>query len=162
MHRVLRSRSAGWYAALAAAAGVWLLAASPSWLSVGAGYGVREAFSLVCHQLADRSPHVHGAQWALCFRCTGLLSGLVLGLASGPGLGSAFTRLADAWGRGRLLILMGLPTTMDWLLDVTGLWANTPLSRLTTGALLGLGAGWLLATTLVSQTSSSLSTHPAI
>lgn len=151
-----------WLVALSAALGVWLLAASPSVLSPGLGYGVRQAFALVCHQLADRSPHVHGVQWALCFRCTGILSGLVLGLATGPWLASAFGRVADAWGAGRVLLLMGLPTAIDWLLGVSGLWVNTPLSRLLTGALFGLGAGWLLADALLSRRTPSLSTHPLL
>ena len=161
MHRVQTAVSAPWLVALGAALGVWLLAASPSWLGPGLGYGVREAFALVCHQLADRSPHVHGAQWALCFRCTGILSGLVLGLATGPRLGATISRAAQAWGAGRVLLLMGLPTALDWLLGATGVWANTPLSRLATGALLGLGAGWILADALLRQPSSSFSTHPA-
>jgi len=150
-----------WLVALGATVGLWALAASPSWLGPGLGYGVREAFALVCHQLADRSPHVHGAQWALCFRCTGILSGLVLALASGPWIGSTFVRVSTSWGAARLLLLMGLPTAFDWLLGATGLWANTPFSRLATGALLGLGAGWLLADALVRPSPSSLSTQPA-
>lgn len=162
MLRGLSSVSLAWLAAFGAALGVLALAASPSVLGPGAGFAVREAFSLVCHQLADRSPHVHGAQWALCFRCTGILGGLVLGLASGPWLGAAFSRSADAWGAGRILLLMGLPTALDWLLSVAGLWINTPLSRLATGALFGLGAGWLLADALLTRPSSSLSTNPAL
>lgn len=161
MPRVQSVVPIGWVAALSAALGVALLAASPSVLGPGAGYSVREAFSLVCHQLADRSPHVHGAQWALCFRCTGILGGLVLGLASGPWFGRGFVRVADAWGAGRVLLLMGLPTALDWLLGATGLWINTPLSRLATGVLFGLGAGWLLASALWSRRPPSLSIHPA-
>lgn len=149
-----------WLVALAATLGLGLLAASPSWLSAGAGYGVREAFSLVCHQLADRSPHIHGAQWALCFRCTGLLGGLVLGLASGPWVAPAFQHLSEKITPARLLLLMGLPTLLDWALGVSGLVANTPLSRLSTGALLGLGAGWLLTNALLTPSIPSLSTHP--
>jgi uncharacterized membrane protein len=160
MHRVQIANPVPWLVALGATIGVWLLAASPSWLSVGAGYGVREAFSLVCHQFADRSPHVHGAQWALCFRCTGILSGLVLGLASGPWLGSVFARITSARGAGHSMILMGLPTAIDWLLGASGLWANTPLSRLLTGVLFGLGAGWLLAEALLARHASSLTTQP--
>ncbi|MEO0559721.1 MAG: DUF2085 domain-containing protein [Bacteroidota bacterium] len=160
MHRVLPSVSVPWLFALGATVGLFALAASPSWLSPGLGYVVREAFALVCHQLPDRSPHMHGAQWALCFRWTGILGGIVLGLATGPWCRAGVSRAVKAMGAARLLLLMALPTTLDWLLGATGLWANTPLSRLTTGALLGLGAGWLLAGLLLRSTSSP-STQPA-
>jgi len=31
-----------------------------------------------CHQLPARSPHVWGAQWPLCWRCTGIAAGTLL------------------------------------------------------------------------------------
>ena len=158
MQRRHRSLTASWLLALGATAGLWALAASPSWLGPGAGLVIRDGFSLLCHQLADRSPHIGGAQWGLCFRCTGILGGVALGLASGPFASSGFARAADAWGGGRILIAFGVPTVVDWILGATGILANTPASRLATGALFGLAAGWLLAVALlrVSPTSVSL------
>ena len=160
MHRRHRSLSAPWLLALGATAGVWALAASPSWLSPGAGLAVRDGFSILCHQLADRSPHLHGAQWGLCFRCTGMVGGVALGLASGPFVSSWFARAADAWGGGRLLLAFGVPMFVDWLLGATGLWANTPVSRLATGAVFGMAAGWLLAEALLRPSSPVSLTQP--
>ena len=50
------------------------------------------------------------------------------------------------WKHSRLIIPLALvPTSLDWLLGVLGVWPNTPLSRLATGGLLGLVAGYYLA-----------------
>ena len=50
------------------------------------------------------------------------------------------------WKHSRSIILLALvPTSLDWLLGVLGVWPNTPLSRLATGGLLGLVAGYYLA-----------------
>lgn len=37
-------------------------------------------FSRICHQLPDRSWHIHGAQLALCIRCTAISFGFLAGL----------------------------------------------------------------------------------
>ncbi len=53
---------------------------------------------------------------------------------------------ADDWKYSRNIIPLALvPTSLDWLLGVLGVWPNTPLSRLATGGLLGLVAGYYLA-----------------
>ena len=36
---------------------------------------------LVCHQLPERSPHLFGLQFPLCWRCTGIMIGTVIFLA---------------------------------------------------------------------------------
>ncbi len=57
-------------------------------------------------------------------------------------------RGADAWLQrhaARLLLLSLVPATVDWLLGVTGLWANTPLSQALTGGVFGAVAGLYLA-----------------
>ena len=150
-----------WFAALGAVLAVGGLAASPSVLSAGAGSAVRDAFSMLCHQIPSRSPHVHGAQWALCFRCVGIVGGLALGLASALLARDAIEALLARWGAGRTLVALALPAAIDWGLGVSGLWLNTPLSRVATGAVLGLGAGWLLADALLSSPSPSSHLTPS-
>ena len=157
MHRRHRTHSAPWLLALSATAGVWALAAAPSALGPAAGQAIRDGFSGLCHQLADRSPHLHGAQWALCYRCVGIVGGVALGLASGPFASAWFARAAEAWGGGRILLAFGVPMLLDWLLGATGVWANTPVSRLATGALFGLAAGWLLAEALLRTSTPPVS-----
>ena len=98
------------------------------------------AFDPLCHQIAARSPHLHGVQLAVCHRCFGVY----LGLASGP---LAMLILGRWNGVGtRLLIALSLvPLSVDWGLDVAGLWNNTPCSRMVTGAVFGLMAGILVS-----------------
>lgn len=135
----------GWAVASALACGVVALAAAPPWLGFEGGAAVRHAFAGVCHQMPDRSPHVHGVSLALCHRCLGVVAGLALGVLVGPLLPSGlFGRLAGA----RPLLVLGVaavPTSVDWLLGVAGVWANTGASRLASGALFGVAAGLLIA-----------------
>ena len=60
------------------------------------------------------------------------------------------------------LVLLGalIPTTLDWLLGVLGLWHNTPVSRMATGGLLGLIAGYYLARALTQVFSPKRSAPP--
>ena len=144
----------GWAAASALAVGVVALAASPAGLGFEGGAVVREAFAPFCHQIAERSPHAGGVPFALCHRCTGIVAGLALGLIAGP-LAPVLGRLA---ARPPLLVLAlaALPTTADWLLGATGVWANTSASRLVTGAFFGVAAGLLLAVAFCATVPSSL------
>lgn len=84
---------------------------------------------------------------ALCHRCTGLVLGLGLGL-----LGYPLARrpsLSGSRRRARLLGALALaPLVVDWALGAAGLWTNTPLSRVLTGALFGAYAGLVLAEAL--------------
>ena len=97
------------------------------------------AFRPVCHQFPARSPHVDGVQIAICDRCTGIYSGLLLG-------GLAMTGWRHLGGRalrqGRLVLLGALvPLGVDWMAPVLALWTNTPLTRAVTGTLFGAAAG---------------------
>ena len=44
-----------------------------------------------------------------------------------------------------VVIVAAVPAGIDWLGDILGIWTNTPLSRVITGAILGFVAGVLLA-----------------
>lgn len=131
-------------AALVGLAGV--VSAAP--LLGGVGEGVRFAFSHVCHQIPERSLWVGGGPVALCHRCFGVLGGLVVAVAAGPLMpGLRRTRNVRA---GRWLTLALVPGAIDWLLGAMGVWANTPASRLATGALFGAVAGLVLAESLLA------------
>ena len=108
-------------------------------LARAAGYNglaqtLYSGFSPICHQLPDRSFHLHGFPFAVCARCTGLYFGLAAGFTAYPLLRSLrrFDTPARSW-----LFLALLPVTVDFLLGYTGTWDNTHTSRALTGGLLG-------------------------
>ena len=93
-----------------------------------------QTFSHVCHQMPERSFYIEGQPYAVCARCTGLYVGLAFGALLYP-LARSLRRRdtpARAW-----LIVAAAPTIIDFALNFFGLWSNTHLSRLMTGALLG-------------------------
>ncbi|WP_243421366.1 DUF2085 domain-containing protein [Pseudoflavonifractor phocaeensis] len=82
-----------------------------------------------CHQLPDRSFHIHGCQFPLCARCTGICAGYVLTVLLTPFFQLPWT-LA-----GTFCTIMFL----DWLLQYTQLKKSTNLRRFVTGTLCGYG-----------------------
>jgi uncharacterized membrane protein len=138
-------RWGAWGVAVAAALAVPALAALPPFVP-GALRGVlMAAFDPLCHQLRERSFAVGGIPFALCHRCYGVALGLALGVLLAPGV---LRRRPGASADGRpgllLLALAALPMGADWGLDVLGVWANGPASRMATGLAFGLVAGGLL------------------
>jgi uncharacterized membrane protein len=98
-------------------------------------------FSFLCHQISARSFYFHDAPLAVCARCFGVYFGLALGVLIYP----FFRRLNDLEPLPRIwLLLAPLPTTIDFLLDVFGIWENTHLSRFSTALILGLGCTFFL------------------
>lgn len=149
----------GWAVASALAVGVAALAASPAVLGADAGTLVHGAFAPFCHQMPARSLHAYGVPFALCHRCFGVVAGLALGVVAGPLLGARLGGLAAQ----PPLVVLGLaafPTSLDWLLGATGVWANTGASRLTTGALFGVAAGLLLAAAFCAPRPASTFASP--
>ena len=148
----------GWAVAVLLAMGVVALAASPPFLGFQAGAVVVDGFSAFCHQMASRSPHLHGVPFALCHRCTGVIAGITLGLLAGPFVPRILARL-EALPPLVVLAAAALPTSADWFLGATGVWANTGASRLGTGALFGAAAGLLIAAAFCSPRSHP---HPTV
>ena len=107
--------------------------------SVAAAQAVYFAFHAVCHQIPERSFYVGEFPLAVCARCTGLYAGAAAGVLLYP-LARGLTR-TDAPARGWLLAA-ALPTTVDLLLGVTGLWENTHLSRFLTALPAGAAAAF--------------------
>lgn len=96
----------------------------------------------VCHQMPERAFWLAGHPLAVCARCSGIYAGFAAAVLLYPLLLPFIARLRPAGGmpRREWLILALAPTTIDFTLGITGLWANTHLSRSLTGAWLG---AWL-------------------
>lgn len=156
-----RPISLGWTVALAGAGVLALLAVAPAVLPDGPAALVRLAFAPLCHQIPDRSPHLHGEAFALCHRCWGILVGFVAGIGVAPVAPPGLVRRLDARGL-PALALAGVPTALDWLAGATGVWANTPVSRMATGVLFGLVAGLLVGSALQRPAASVSSLHPTL
>jgi uncharacterized membrane protein len=97
--------------------------------------------SVICHQRPERSFSTSGVQWPVCARCSGLyiaapfgaLLALVAGRAAGDG---TRTRL--------LLVLLGLPTLITFLIEAAGIAHVGNLGRALAAGPLGAAIGWLL------------------
>ena len=80
-----------------------------------------------CHQLPDRSFFLHGYQFPLCARCTGVVLGHILAL---------FTRPLPKFAPTAFLAVM----LCDWVRQELGE-SSTNIRRLLTGILAGLAVG---------------------
>lgn len=150
----------GWLWAVMGSALIVALAAAPPWLPPGLRAAVMHGFDIVCHQIPDRSAHVHGVPFALCDRCMGIGVGLLIGVIALPALPS---RIYVVWAGlsplGRVFAAC-LPAAADWVLGASGIWVNTPLSRSVTGILLGVTLGSVLAEAVSSTEARSSATTP--
>ena len=95
---------------------------------------IYHAFSLVCHQIPERSFFIAGHPFAVCARCFGLYAGFTLATLAYPLISSL--KKTDAPPR-RWLFLAAVPLVIDYALGLFGIWNNTHSSRFVTGALLG-------------------------
>jgi uncharacterized membrane protein len=91
-------------------------------------------FSVLCHQMPERSFHLFGHQFAVCSRCFGVYFGLVFGFLVYP----LFRKIEETEPFPRYWLFLSLvPIGVDWSLGVFGIWENTHLSRFLTGLILG-------------------------
>lgn len=148
----------GWLLAAVALSPLLLLATLPPIVEPSLRPWLMQVFSAICHQIPERSPAIDGVQLAACHRCYGVY----LGLFAAPFAGLVLRRYAPLLNRSaRIAVLASVsPLAIDWLLGAVGLWHNTPVTRMTTGALFGLVAGLLLTLALaagkVARSRSSL------
>jgi len=136
----------GWTGSLLLMAVLPSLASLSPWLGEPMRFVLMEAFDIMCHQIPERSPHVHGIQLPLCDRCYGI----VLGFVAGPVVALLFWK----WiGKKNQVIVIAslLPLITDWGLGLLNIWKNTPESRFITGAIFGLVAGGLVAHALSTR-----------
>ena len=99
-----------------------------------AANAVYTVFGYLCHQMPERSFHLLGHKLGVCARCTGLYSGFAAGVLLYPLVRSL--RRTDSLPRVWLLLAC-VPITVDFALGFFGIWENTHVSRLVTGAILG-------------------------
>lgn len=100
--------------------------------------------SLVCHQIADRSFHLDGAQMAVCARCTGIYAGAAAALLGFTGIAWRrprwLGRIAVPLPRRRLwLMSAALPVGVSVVLEQLGMWYPSNVTRAATGVVLGVG-----------------------
>lgn len=113
---------------------------------------IYRAFHVACHQMPERSYHLAGFPLAVCARCVGLYAGALAGLLFYP-LARPLSR-TDAPRRGWLLFA-AVPTSVDFLLGVTGLWENTHASRFWTALPLGAVAAFYISPGLIELSLSA-------
>lgn len=161
-----------WLGSVAGAALLVGLAVMPPWLPPWARWLLMEAFAPLCHQLPARSPTIDGTHIAVCDRCIGIYAGLLSGVVLAAVLRAAARPVCRQWLHtssltwDRLLstlryALAGalIPLALDWIGPFIGAWTpfhgwqNSPVSRVGTGALLGVVAGLFLVVAIASGVS---------
>lgn len=149
----------GWSLAFGLTLLVLVLVMLPPFLGEGPRYLLMRFFSALCHQIPERSPHLHGVSLAVCHRCLGIYGGLPLAALAFLAVARWDDRISRA---ARFLIPASLiPPGADWLGGALGLWTNTPATRVLTGAVFGLVAGYFLTRALVELFAPRLRPGPA-
>lgn len=101
-------------------------------------------FSLLCHQLPERSPHWHGESFALCWRCSGLYFGVLSSYLYIVSTGGFKRRMPTIPGLIAASVVM-TPFLIDGWANTLGLWDTPGWLR----AVTGLGYGVVLPLLLV-------------
>lgn len=146
MNGMIRRISVGWWITFVGTSLLVVLATLPPFVGPGERSLLYVAFSGVCHQIAERSPHLMDIPLAVCHRCYGAYVALPL-----AALSFLFVSRWDAYLNHRAAVLLTLSLIIpgvDWLGGILNFWANTALSRLLTGAIFGLVAGYFLTRAL--------------
>lgn len=86
-----------------------------------------------CHQLPERSPHLWGGQFPLCWRCTGILVGAVL-------LVLWLFLVKRTVPRFSFSLFLSLLLPVDLLASSIGVWSPNNVSRFMTGVVWGVFA----------------------
>lgn len=103
-------------------------------------------FSVLCHQMPERSFHVFDHQFAVCSRCFGVYFGLVFGFIIYP----LMRDLEEIEPFPRFWLFLSLiPIGIDWSLGMFGIWENNHLSRFLTGLILGTACAIFIIPALV-------------
>ena len=103
-------------------------------------------FSFLCHQIPSRSFHVENHAFAVCTRCFGVYSGLLLGFIIYP----FFRRIEEIEPLPRVWLFLALvPMGIDWSLGFFEIWENTAFSRFITGMILGVACAIFIIPALV-------------
>jgi len=118
---------------------------------------IYRAFSLICHQLSERSLFLFGYPLSVCSRCAGIYAGFLAGLIVYP-----FIRSLDcaSMPHRRYLLLALLPISIDFAGGLLGVFENTTLSRAVTGLLLGATSSFYLLPGLLYAAMEKLAGSP--
>lgn len=84
--------------------------------------------SVICHQISERSFYMDGAQLPVCARCLGIYAGFAAGA-----LAACLPAKA-----GSHLLLAAVPTLVTVILEWTGLWYPSNMTRAIAGLPLGI------------------------
>ncbi len=135
-----------------------LVAATP-WLSVHsapdrpefllAGVVYRTG-AVVCHQRADRSFHISGAQLPVCARCTGLYAGAALGALAVLAAARRLRASSTVQLLRRALVVSAAPTFLIWTGEWLGAIHPSSLTRAAWAVPLGAAVSAIIAVTLLS------------
>ena len=109
-----------------------------------------QAFTVLCHQLPERSYFIGEHKLAVCARCTGLYAGFALTWLLYPLVRPL--RSVD-WPPREWLLLAAFPMAVDVGLTFLGVWENTHTSRLLTGLLPGGASVFYVIPGLMELTS---------
>lgn len=98
-------------------------------------------YTLICHQRADRSFHLHGEKMAFCQRDLAIVLAAV-------GMGFAFA-LIRRWGRlpnirFAAVVAFALPMALDGTTQLIGLRESSAELRVLTGMLFSIGVAWFV------------------
>ena len=107
---------------------------------------LHNAFSAVCHQIPERSPHLMGVLLPVCHRCYGIYIGLLMA----PWVALLWPTIRTWIVRHTrpAVVLSLIPIGLDWSLSALQVWPNAAGSRMGTGVVFGLVSG-LIVTVLV-------------
>jgi uncharacterized membrane protein len=97
--------------------------------------------SRICHQIAERSFHLDGAQLPVCARCFGIYAGFAAGLLFAP----ARVRVR------RVLLIGAVPTLVTVAAEWAGLWQTSNMARAIAGLSLGIAIGAVVIAALAPR-----------
>ena len=152
MHPIIHRPA--WVAAFAIAALLPVLAVLPPFVSDPLRVGIMLVFSPLCHQIPERSFHLHGASLAVCHRCLGIYLGMAGAIGVFPLFAGVARRLVH-WDRLILAGALGM-AGVDWAAGMLDIWHSPPLGQAATGAVFGAVAGVLIARAVAGEGKATI------
>ncbi len=155
-----QNRSKVIYGALLVCSLAWLglIFAAPSLMArrnVIASIMVYQAFSVICHQIPERSFLIGGFPLGVCSRCTGIYAGFLLGLFFYPIVRNLS---AATFPERRWLVFAAIPLSIDFAVGLIGVFNNNLFSRTVTGLLFGIVLVYYILPGLQYRTDNAVST----
>ena len=139
----------GWLLGFVLLTTLLVLVTLPPFLGYGGRMVLMHTFSAICHQITERSFHIEGVSLGVCHRCYGIYVGLFFSTFLYLSARRWETRI---WDHSPIVVAGSLvPMGIDWILGVVGVWENSWLSRLGTGAFFGLVAGQFIVQALATR-----------